>query len=88
MNIKTGIPKDKLIHFIVGFMLSPWFILDAPFSLNMGWVGWLAIFGLAFLLKEVVWDKVLKKGNFELMDAAWTMAVPTLVLITDTALRL
>ena len=86
MNIK--IPKDKLIHFIIGVMLSPWFILDADFSLNMGWVGYLVIFGIAVILKEVIWDKILGKGNFELMDAAYTMAVPTVILIIDTALRL
>lgn len=75
------IPKDKWIHFIVGIMISPWFIIEADFSLSLGFIGWIICVIIAYVLKELLFDLILGKGKYEFMDAAWTMITPTLFLI-------
>lgn len=86
MNIKLPkwLPKDKALHAIVGAMFGVWLIL----YLGMGILGWLICLALAFVVKELVYDLLLKKGNFEIMDAVWTMAFPSLFLIIHLISRL
>lgn len=57
--------KDKLYHFIVGFIIALIFGLITP-VLGLG----MAV--LAGILKDVVWDKLLKKGTFEVLDIFFT----------------
>ena len=57
--------KDKLYHFIAGFFLALIFGLINP-VLGLG----MAV--LAGILKDVVWDKFLKKGTFEVLDIFFT----------------
>jgi hypothetical protein len=57
--------KDKLYHFIAGFSLALIFGLINPvFGLGMA--------VLAGLFKDVIWDKFLKKGTFEVLDIFFT----------------
>lgn len=81
MSLKApfGIKKDKWIHVTVGLMMGTWLI--PSFSLNLGFVGWIICLGVAYVMKEVIYDKILKKGNYEIMDAVYTMFVPTILLI-------
>lgn len=73
--------KDKILHFIVGAMLGTWLIPNTDFSFNLGFMGWLICLLVAFFIKEVIYDKLLKKGNYEVMDAICTMFVPTVLFI-------
>ena len=57
--------KDKLYHFIAGFIIALIFGLINP-VLGLG----AAV--LAGILKDVVWDKLLKKGTFEVLDVFFT----------------
>ena len=57
--------KDKLYHFIAGFLIALIFGLITP-VLGLG----MAV--LAGILKDVVWDKFLKKGTFEVLDIFFT----------------
>lgn len=57
--------RDKLYHFIAGFIIASIFGLITP-VLGLG----MAV--LAGLLKDVVWDKLLKKGTFEVLDIFFT----------------
>lgn len=57
--------KDKLYHFIAGVIIALIFGLINP-VLGLG----MAV--LAGLLKDVVWDKFLKKGTFEVLDIFFT----------------
>ena len=69
------IQKDKLWHFLVAVLIS-WAVLGAShlwFPLKYNWDYALA-FAVGFtisLLKELVWDKLLRKGTPELMDFFW-----------------
>ena len=83
MDIKTGIPKDKLIHIIVGLFMSIWTIPDAHFSIGWGFGGWLICLVVAYVIKEVIYDRILKKGTYEVLDAVYTMFFPTVFLIVD-----
>lgn len=73
--------KDKILHFIVGAMLGTWLIPDASFSLGLGFIGWIICLTVAYLVKELIYDRWLKKGNYEVMDAICTMFVPTVLFI-------
>jgi len=56
---------DKIYHLVAGFIISLIFGLINPvFGLGMA--------VLAGLFKDVVWDKFLKKGTFEVMDIFFT----------------
>lgn len=57
--------KDKLYHFTAGFVIALIFGLITP-VLGLG----MAV--LAGILKDVVWDKFLKKGTFEVLDIFFT----------------
>lgn len=85
MSIKkpSWLPNDKLIHFFVGTMMSPWLIIDAGFSVNLGFIGWVICLVVALVIKELIYDLLLGKGNFEVMDVAWTMITPTIFLIIN-----
>jgi hypothetical protein len=56
---------DKIYHFIAGFIISLIFGFINP-VLGLG----MAV--LAGLLKDVIWDKFLKKGTFEVLDIFFT----------------
>jgi hypothetical protein len=72
--ILNTIPVDKLLHFFVGFVLS---VILIPF---FNWIGLLAVVLIA-ALKEVVYDKYLGKGKFEIADFIWTIVPAIIVLI-------
>jgi glycopeptide antibiotics resistance protein len=56
---------DKIYHLVAGFLIALIFGLINPvFGLGMA--------VLAGLLKDVVWDKFLKKGTFEVLDIFFT----------------
>ena len=56
---------DKIYHFIAGFLIALIFGLINPvFGLGMA--------VLAGLFKDVIWDKFLKKGTFEVLDIFFT----------------
>ena len=57
--------KDKLYHFIAGFSHALIFGFINP-VLGLG----MAV--LAGLFKDVIWDKFLKKGTFEVLDIFFT----------------
>lgn len=56
---------DKIYHLVAGFIISLTFGLINP-------VLGLALAIIAGLLKDVVWDKFLKKGTFEVLDIFFT----------------
>ena len=56
---------DKIYHLVAGFIISLIFGLINP-------VLGLALAIIAGLFKDVVWDKLLKKGIFEVLDIFFT----------------
>ena len=58
----NNIDKDKLLHFFWSMLL----IIPLIFALG-GVVGSIAIAIIAFA-KEVIWDKLMGKGNMEFLD--------------------
>ena len=56
---------DKIYHLVAGFIISLIFGLINP-------VLGLALAIIAGLFKDVVWDKFLKKGTFEVLDIFFT----------------
>ena len=56
---------DKIYHLVAGFIISLIFGLINP-VLGLG----MAV--LAGLFKDVIWDKFLKKGTFEVLDIFFT----------------
>lgn len=58
--------KDKLYHLIAGFAIA---LLIGLFSPIVGIITTIAIGGT----KEVVWDLLLKKGKFEVLDFFMTV---------------
>ena len=72
---------DKYLHLLVGAMLTPWLINDI--GLGGGWLGWCVIFAIAFVYKELIHDKIMKKGTFEKLDVVYTMIIPTFGLIIN-----
>lgn len=73
--------KDKLYHFIAGFIIALIFGLITP-VLGLG----MAV--LAGILKDVVWDKFLKKGTFELLDILATAVGGVMGAIGATIINL
>ena len=74
---------DKIYHFIAGFIISLIFGFINP-VLGLG----MAV--LAGLLKDVIWDKFLKKGTFEVLDIFFTgvggiIGMTVAILITNIA---
>jgi len=66
---------DLLQHFVVGTGI-------AFFCININlWWGFLACVVIA-VGKEVVWDKLLKKGTFDWWDMAYTIAPAVMILLT------
>ena len=56
---------DKIYHLVAGFIISLIFgFINPVFGLGMA--------VLAGLLKDVIWDKFLKKGTFEVLDIFFT----------------
>lgn len=56
---------DKIYHLVAGFLIALIFGLINPvFGLGMA--------VLVGLLKDVIWDKFLKKGTFEVLDIFFT----------------
>jgi hypothetical protein len=56
---------DKIYHLVAGFIISLIFGLINP-------VLGLALAIIAGLFKDVIWDKFLKKGTFEVLDIFFT----------------
>jgi hypothetical protein len=74
---------DKIYHLVAGFLIALVFGLINPvFGLGMA--------VLAGLFKDVVWDKLLKKGTFEVLDIFFTgvggiIGMTIAILITNIA---
>ena len=60
--LKQLIQTDKLLHNLINYSIV--FTLSV---LTNYWIG-LCVAVTLSLLKEFVWDKLLKKGNFEIAD--------------------
>ena len=71
------IPLDKANHIIYGILiyLSLGFLFKDFYSL-------IITFGIG-LLKEIIFDKILKKGNPELLDFICTITLPLIIFIRD-----
>jgi ABC-type iron transport system FetAB permease component len=74
---------DKIYHFIAGFIISLIFGLINP-------VLGLALAIIAGLFKDVIWDKLLKKGTFEVLDIFFTgvggiIGMTIAILVTNIA---
>lgn len=66
---------DLMLHFLYGSMIAFFLI-----NINL-WYG----FGIAVLisvLKEVVYDKLMKKGTFDWLDLAFGIAPAVMLLLT------
>jgi len=73
MEIPFKIKFDKWKHLVFGFMFM-WFPILLEFY------GFLI--ALTFAIgKEVIHDKIMKKGNFEWLDFAYTMIFPTIAYV-------
>ncbi len=83
MSIKTpfNIKDDKWKHTVIGFMMI-WF------PVLFGVYGLIPALIIALLIKEVLWDLILKKGTFEWLDAGYTMLFPVLTYIVMLILKL
>ena len=74
---------DKIYHLVAGFLIALIFGLINPvFGLGMA--------VLAGILKDVVWDKFLKNGTFEVLDIFFTgvggvIGMTIAILITNIA---
>jgi hypothetical protein len=73
--------KDKLYHLIAGFAIS---ISIGLFSPILG----LAVAVLAGIAKDVVYDLLLKKGTFELLDILATTVGAVIGAIVTTTINL
>ncbi len=69
----TKIPKDKLLHFFLGSLIS------YPLILLMGFYGFI-ISIIIFAAKEIIWDKFYKKGTLEIMDFIYSI-IPAIMFI-------
>jgi hypothetical protein len=72
-NFLTKIPKDKLLHFFLGSLIS------FPLILLFGFYGFL-ISIIIFAGKEIIWDKIFKKGTPEIMDFIYSI-IPAIMFI-------
>jgi len=76
--IITNAGLDKWYHFLAGLGISlvGWILFSAPIGMA------LAI--LAGFAKELIWDKLLKKGSSEGRDFLWTATgvIPTAIAWT------
>lgn len=75
LNVLSKVPKDKLLHFVGGTFIS--FPLITLFSTT----GFL-ISILIFAAKEIIYDKIMKKGTPELNDFIYSIIPAILLLIT------
>jgi len=73
MEIPFNFKEDKWKHIVVGFMFM-WF------PVLFGFYGYLVAIAIA-LGKEVVYDKILKKGTFDWLDFAYSMIFPTIAFL-------
>jgi len=74
---------DKIYHLVAGFLIALIFGFINP-------VLGLALAIIAGLFKDVVWDKLLKKGTFEVLDIFFTgvggvIGMAVAILITNIA---
>lgn len=68
---------DYFIHFLVGIWICYTFW-------SFGWYISLGAVTTGALLKDVIWDKAMKKGTFEPTDILSTMASFPVVLLVET----
>jgi hypothetical protein len=73
LSLFSETSRDKLIHFVYGTFIS--FLLIALFS-EIGF--FVSIF--VFLAKELVYDKIMKKGTPEINDFIYS-AIPAVLFI-------
>ena len=72
--MKKILQHDKLKHFFVGTLIS------FPLVLFLPWNWALIICALGFYAKELVYDKIFEKGNYEILDWVYSI-IPTIILI-------
>ena len=73
LKLFSETPKDKMLHFIHGTIIS--FPLIAFFSE----IGFLVSVGI-FLAKEFIYDKLMKKGTLEINDFVYSV-IPAILFI-------
>ena len=74
LNVLSKVPKDKLLHFVGGTFISFPFI--AVFE-NVGFL----ISVVIFAAKEIIYDKIMKRGTPEISDFAYSVIPAILLLI-------
>lgn len=58
---------DKILHFLAGYAIS--------LTIAQSSVWWGFVIGVVIgILKELIYDKLLKKGTPDVWDAVWTAA--------------
>ncbi len=74
------IPQDKANHFIYGFVI--YMLTSILFD------GWIPLLTVVFFAagKEIIYDKIMKKGTPELLDFIFTI-VSGLLLYIQTLIR-
>ena len=70
----SNIQHDKLLHFLYGTLIS--FPLIFFFNIT-GFI----ISSIIFAAKEIIYDKILKRGNPEIIDFLYSLAPAILFLI-------
>ncbi len=74
LTFLSNIPHDKLLHFLYGTLIS--FPLIFFFNIT-GFIISITIFAT----KEIIHDKILKRGNPEVMDFLYSLIPAILFLI-------
>lgn len=72
MKTPFNMPYDKFLHFIVGGVMA---LILVPLFGSLGFISVVVVAAA----KEVLHDKLLKKGNCEFMDFIWTI-IPALII--------
>jgi hypothetical protein len=76
LTFLSNIQQDKLLHFLYGALIS--FPLIFFFNIT-GFI----ISAIIFAAKEIIHDKILKRGNPEVMDFLYSLAPAILFLIME-----
>ena len=81
MDLLNKIPKDKLLHFFVGSIIL--FLSLLVFNTIVS----VFIVVFAAVVKEVVWDNFLEKGNPEMLDFVYSILPCFFYLINTVILK-
>ena len=70
---------DLLQHFTFGTLIA-FFVINSFVNIGV-WYGFAICVAIA-AGKEVIWDKLMKKGTFDWLDMAYTIVPAVLILLT------